>query len=196
MHGSCGIEFQERYEEVYVFLWTWGKDVFGRVWVAALDRYGDGPHLEVAVPGHIVAAPGPGVSVVSLNGGSNVLGAVSTTICAERTRKKLIDDSIFDLRLFKRCLQRTTSIVFGNLDAFAMTEIFFNWLNGAEARDWTSSLAILKEAILTNDLSMTHLLVCGQYSSHTVMKATSFVVSCLVVRSSSFCCINTISDCI
>ena len=38
-----------------------------------------------------------------------------------------------------------------------MTEFIVNRLKGAEARDWMSSRPALKKAILTNDLSMPHL---------------------------------------
>ena len=38
-----------------------------------------------------------------------------------------------------------------------MTEFFINRLKGAEMRDWLSSRPTLKKAILTNDLSMPHL---------------------------------------
>ena len=38
-----------------------------------------------------------------------------------------------------------------------MTEFIVNWLNCAQTRDWMSSRPALKKAILTNDLSMPHL---------------------------------------
>ena len=38
-----------------------------------------------------------------------------------------------------------------------MTEFIVNRLKGAETRDWMSSRPALKNAILTNDLSMPHL---------------------------------------
>ena len=61
------------------------------------------------------------------------------------------------LRLFRRYLQRTSSSVFGSLDGLAMTEFIVNRLKGAEKRDWMSSRPALKKAILTNDLSVPHL---------------------------------------
>ena len=64
---------------------------------------------------------------------------------------------IFDLRLFRQCLRRTASSVFGSLDGLAMTKFIINLLKGAETRDWMSSRPALKKAILTNDLSMPHL---------------------------------------
>ena len=47
--------------------------------------------------------------------------------------------------------------MFGSLDGFGMTEIIVNRLKGTETRDWMSSRATLKKAILTNDLGMPHL---------------------------------------
>ena len=38
-----------------------------------------------------------------------------------------------------------------------MTEFIVNRLKGAETRDWMSSRPAMKKAILTNDLSMPHL---------------------------------------
>ena len=49
------------------------------------------------------------------------------------------------------------SSVFGSLDGLAMTEFIVNRLKGAETRDWMSSRPALKKAILTNDMSMPHL---------------------------------------
>ena len=66
--------------------------------------------------------------------------------------QKLIDYPCFDLRLFKRCLQRTTSSVFGSLDGLSMAGFIVNRLKGAETRDWKSSHLALRKAILTNDL--------------------------------------------
>ena len=72
-------------------------------------------------------------------------------------RQKLIDYPFFDLRLFRRCLQRTVSSVFGSFDGLSLTEFIVNRLKGAETRDWMSSRPALKKAVLTNDLSMPHL---------------------------------------
>ena len=66
----------------------------------------------------------------------------------------LVEYPTFDLRLLKRCLQRTTASVFGSLDPFSMTEFVVNCLKGAETRDWMASRPALRKAIITNDLSM------------------------------------------
>ena len=75
-----------------------------------------------------------------------------------------------------------------------MTEFIVNRLKGAETRDWMSSRPALKKAILTNDLSMPHLVdvvvnIIGvwplmvSYLKETGRKDDG---DSLVVRSSSF----------
>ena len=66
--------------------------------------------------------------------------------------QKLVEYPSFDLRVFKRCLQRKASGVFGSLDGFALTEVIVNWLKGAETRDWMSSRPALRKAKLTNSV--------------------------------------------
>ena len=124
--------------------------------MATLDCYSSGPHQECSAFGRIVDALGPENSVASISGGSTVL-VETCDYLVSGYRQKLIDYPVFDLRLFRRCLQRTTSSVFGSLDGLAMTEFIVNRLKSAETRDWVSSRPALKKAILTNDLSMPHL---------------------------------------
>ena len=125
--------------------------------MVSLDRYSSDPHQEIAVLGRMVDALRSDVSVASISGGSTVLMEAFCEYLGSGYRQKLIDYPVFDLRLFRRCLQRTASSVFGSLDGLAMTEFFVNRLKGAETRDWMSSRPALKRAILTNDLSMPHL---------------------------------------
>ena len=105
----------------------------------------------------MVDALGPDVSVASISGGLTVLFEAFCEYLGSGYRQKLIDYPVFDLRLFRWCLQRTSSSVFGSLDGLAMTEFIVNRLKGAETRDWMSSRPSLKKAILTNDLSLPHL---------------------------------------
>ena len=67
---------------------------------------------------------------------------------------KLIEYPTFDMRLLKRCLQRTASSVFGSLDPFSLFEFVVNRLRSAESRDWMASRPALRKAIITNDLSI------------------------------------------
>jgi len=132
-------------------------DIFWRVCVATLDRYSSDPHQEVKALGRVVDALGPEVTVASISGGSTVLVEAFCEYLGSGYRQKLIEYPFFDFRLFRRCLRRSASSVFGSLDGLSMTEFIVTRLKGAETRDWISSRPALKKAILTNDLSMPHL---------------------------------------
>ena len=125
--------------------------------MATLDRYSSNPHQEISALGRIVDALGPDVSVASISGSSTVLVEAFCEYLGSGYSQKLTDYLFFDLRLFKRCLHRTASSVFRSLDGLAMTEFIVNRLKGSQTRDWMSSCPALKKAILTNDLSMPHL---------------------------------------
>ena len=135
-HESCGVEFEEEGGKVLVFLRTWDVDTFTRVCVATLDCYSSDHHQEISVLGRVVDALGPDVSVASISGGSTVLAEAFCENLGSGYGQKLIDYPVFDLRLFRRFLQRTASSVFGSLDGLAMTEFIVNRLKGAETRDW------------------------------------------------------------
>ena len=202
-HGSCSVEFEEEGDKVRVFLRTWDRDIdiFRRVCVAMLDRYSSDPHQEISALSRIVDALGPDVSVASISGGSTILVEVSCEYLGSGYRQKIIDYTSFDLRLFKRCLQRTASSVFVSLDRLAMTEFIINLLKGAGTRDWMSSRPALKKAILTNDLHLPHLgdvvaNIIGVWSlivSYLKNTGRKFVDAFFVVRSSSFGCVGALS---
>ena len=162
--------------------------------MATLNRYSSDLYQEITALGRMVDALGPDVSVASISGGSTVLVEAFCEYLGSRYRQKLIDYPVFDLRLFRRCLQRTAFSVFGSLDGLAMTEFIVNRLKGAETRDWMSSRPALKKAILTNDLKMPHL-VDGVANIIGVWPLIAFYLKetgrkddwdSLVVRSSSF----------
>ena len=156
-HGSCSVEFVEEGDKVRVLLRTWDVDTFKTVCVATLDRYSSDLHQEISELGRIVDALGLEVWVTSISGGSTVLVEAVCEYLGSGYGQKLIDYPVFDLRLFRRCLQRTASSAFGSLDGLAMTKFIINRLKGAETRDLMSSRPALKKAILTNDFSMPHL---------------------------------------
>ena len=139
------------------FLRTWDIDVFKIVCVATLDCYSSAPYQEMTALGLVVDALGPDVSVAAISGGSTVLVEAFCKYLASGYSQKLIDYPFFDLRLIGRSLQRTASSVFGSLEGLAMTEFIINRLKSSETRDWMFSRSALKKVILTNDLSMPHL---------------------------------------
>ena len=163
------MELEEEGDKVRVFLRTWDVDTFRRVFVATLDCYSSNPHQEISVLGRVVDALGPEMSVTSISGGSTVLVEAFCEYLGSEYRQKLIDYPYVDFRFFRRYLQRTASSVFVSLGGLSMTEFIVNRLKGAETRDWMISRPALKKAILTNDLSMPHLVdvvaniigVCG-----------------------------------
>ena len=85
--------------------------------------------------GRLIDALGLDFSVVSNSGGSNVHVEAFCKYLGNGYRQKMIDCPNFDLCLFRRCLQRTTSNVFGSLEGFAMTEFFVNRLKSGETRN-------------------------------------------------------------
>ena len=194
-HGSCGVEFEEEGDTVRVFIRTWDADTLRRVYVATLDRYSSDAYQEITALGRVVDALWSDVSVASISGGSAVLVEAFCECLGSGYRQKLIDYPVFELRLFRRCLQRTSLSVFGSLDGLAMTEFILNRLKGAETRDRMSSRPGLKKAILTNDFSMPHLVdvvaniigVWPQIVSYLKETGRKDDGDSLVVRSSSFC---------
>ena len=91
---------------------------------------------------------------MSLHGGTHVPVEDFASYLGSGYRTKLVEYPTFDLRLLKRCMQRTAASVFGSLDTFSLTEFVINRLKGAESRDWMTSRPALRKAIITNDLSM------------------------------------------
>ena len=108
------MEFEVEGDKVRVFLRTWEVDTFRRVCVATLDRYISDPHQEVTALRRVVDALGPDVSVASISGGSTVLVEAFCEYLGNGYRQKLIEYPVFGLRLFRRCLQWTSSSVFGS----------------------------------------------------------------------------------
>ena len=157
LHGYCGVEFVEQGEHTWVFLRCWDSSKFRRVCVAVLDRLSGNVSEEVVVLGRIIDSIGPDVRVVSVQGGPHALAEAYVIFLGSGYQQKLIEYPLFDLHLFKRCLQKTAPSVFGTLDPYSMTELLVNRLKGAEGRDWMASRPVLKKAILTSSLAMPEL---------------------------------------
>ena len=133
---------------------NWERCAFRRVCVALLSRFSANTTLEATILAKILDAAGPDTSVVSLHGDPHVLAEAFAGYLGSGYRAKLVDYPTFDLRLLKRCLQRTAASVFACLDPFSVTEFVVNRLKGAETRDWMASRPALRQAIITNVLSM------------------------------------------
>ena len=129
-HGYCGIEFVEGGEHIRVLLRWWDNNQFRRLCVAVLDRFSSNVNEEVVVLGRIIDAIGPNFRVASVQGGPHALVEAYVNFLRGGYQQKLIDYPLFDLRLFKRCLQRTASGVFRTLDPYFLTEFIVNRLKG------------------------------------------------------------------
>ena len=159
-HGRCSIEFEERGSEIWVMVRTWERSTFRRECVAVLNRFSANTTLEATILGKILDAAGPDAVVVSLHGGPHVLAEAFASYLGSGYQTKLIEYPKFDLRLMKRCLQRTASFVFGSLDPFSLTEFIVNRLKGAETQDWMAFRPVLRKAIITKSYPRRALLIC------------------------------------
>ena len=139
-----------------------------RVAVAIIDQYYGDANSELEILGKTLSAVGSGASLVSLFGGSHTLEDCYKEYLGSDYKKTLVDYPYFDVRLLKRCFQKTASVVFGTLDPFSMTEFIVTRLKGAEHRDWMQSRQFLRMAIETGYLSLSGLLdvVSGRSSCH------------------------------
>ena len=153
-HGQCSIEFLERGSEIWVMVRTWERSTFRRVCVAVLSRFSVNTTLEATILAKILDAAGPDTSVVSLHGATHVLAEAFASYLATGYRAKPVEYPTNDLRLVKRCLQRTAASVFGSQDTSSMTEFVINRLRGADTRDQMASRPALRKASIKNDLSM------------------------------------------
>ena len=153
-HGHLSIEFGERGSEIWVLVRTWERSIFQHVCVAVLSRFNANTTLEATFLAKIVDAAGPDTSVVSLHGGAHVLAEAFAGYLGSGYRTNLLQYPIFDLRLFKRCIQRSAASLFWSLYPLSMTEFVVNRLMGQETRDWMASHPALRKASITNDLSM------------------------------------------
>ena len=157
-HRQFSVEFATHGSATCVYIRTWKAGEFVRVAVAIIDRYFGDANSELAILGKILSAVGSGASLVSLSGGSHTLVECYKEYLGSGYTKTLVDYTIFDARLLKRCLQKTASVIFGTLDPFSMTEFIVARLKGAEHRDWMQSRQSLRRAIETGDLFLPGLL--------------------------------------
>ena len=148
-HKQFGHEFEDRGSRTWVFVRTWRRDSFYRVAVGVIDRYHGDASSELVILGQVLFAIGSGASLVSISGGSHTL---------DESYKECLGSGcmrgVLDVRLLKRCLQKTASVVFGTLNPFSMTEFIVTRLKCAEHRDWMQSRQSLRRAIEIGDLSL------------------------------------------
>ena len=157
-HRQFGVEFSTHGSATWVYIRTWKAGEFVRVAVAIIDRYYGDADSKLAVLSKILSAVGSGASLVSLSGGSHTLVECYREYLGSGYTKTLVDYPIFYVRLLKRCLQKTASVVFGTLEPFSMREFIVTRLKGADHRDWMQSKQSPRKAIETGDLYLPGLL--------------------------------------
>ena len=153
-HKQFGLEFEDRGSHTCVFVRTWRRDSFYRVAVGVIDRYLGAANSELVILGQVLCANGSGASLVPISGGSHTLVECYKEYLGSGCMHGVLDYPTFDVKLLKRCLQKTAFTVFGTLDPFPMTEFIVTRLKGAEYRDWMQSRPSLRRATETSDLSL------------------------------------------
>ena len=156
--GQFSLEFEDHESLTWVFVRTWDDNTFRRVLVDVFGRYLGDCLPELTVLGRVLSCVGDSATVVSLSGGSDSLVEVYEDYLGSGRVQGIIDYPVFDLAALKRCVQRSSSVVFGTLDPFAMTEFLIVRLKGSEHRDWMVSRPALRRAIETGHLEMPSLL--------------------------------------
>ena len=158
---------------LWAFMRTWEKDTFRRVAVAVIDRFSSDATYELSVFGSIVAAAGHSASPIAVSDRSHVLADSYSQYLGSGYRHKLVEYPVFDLHHLKRCLQKVSCSVFGSLDPYFMMEFSVTSLKGAEHRNWMTLRSILRQAIITRELSMPSPATsweCGLSSSSTLRR--------------------------
>ena len=152
-HRQFVLEFSTHGSATWVYIRTWKTGEFVRVAVTIIDRYYCDANSELAILGKSLSAVGSGASLVSLSGNSHILVECYREYLGSGYTK-IVDYPIFDVRLLKRCLQKTASVVFGTLDLFSLTEFIVTGLKAGEHRNWMQSRQSLRMAIATGGLSL------------------------------------------
>ena len=119
-----------------------------------IDRYFGDASTELTVLGRIMSSVPDDCKLVSLIGGSHTLIQTYSGYSGSGNTQKVVDQAVFDLRLLRRCMQKSASVVFGSMDPFSMTEFVIVRLKGALHKDWMQTRPCLRKAIETGELVM------------------------------------------
>ena len=122
------------------------EDDFIRVTVGVIYRYFGKRLREWTIVGKIFSSVSSGGSLVAIYGGSHTSIECYKEYLGSGYTKTLTNYTTFDARFLKRCRQKTSSVVFGILDHFLITDINKTRLKGAEHRDWIHSRQPLRRA--------------------------------------------------
>ena len=112
-YGQFRIDFEEGFEDTFVFVRTWDRDTFRRVCVAVLSKYGG---QASRILGRLLSVVASSVSLVALGVGSHLLLFTFIEFVGSGYRENLVEYPVFDLLSLNRCFQKCASVVFGSLD--------------------------------------------------------------------------------
>ena len=121
--------------------------------MAVQSKYSGKASRDAALLGQFLGAAGSSVSLVSIVGESHVLGNTCIEFAGSGYRAKLVEYSILDLRLLRRCLQKSATVMFDSLYRFSMTDFIIVRLEGAKHRDWMASRHAFRSANVSGDVS-------------------------------------------
>ena len=152
-----GIEFEERGEDIWAFIWCWDNSQLYWVLMTFLNRFSSNVSEDLVVLGWVTDALGPNLHVVSVHGGPHALAEAYVNYLGIGYQRKFIEYPFFDSGLFRRCLQWTASSVCGTLNPYSKTEFKLNRLIGAEGGGWMGSRPALKKPIIISSLAMPEL---------------------------------------
>ena len=158
-HQLYGLEFEERGLAICVFIRARNGDDSRRVAIGVCDRLESDVTRELSVFGSVLVAVGNSASPIAISGRSHILPETYEEYLGSGYKKRRIDYPTFNLRLFKRCLQKGFSSAFGNRDPFSVTHFFVHCLNGAKHRDWLTSQSILRRTLTKIELQMPSLVL-------------------------------------
>ena len=150
----CIKDSEERGVETWLLVWTGEKAKISSVCLAVVSRFGSNISVEATILGRILDAACLDVSIVSVHGRPHVLVEVFSSYVCSGYGSGLVEYPLFNLRLIKRCLQRTAETVLGSRYPFSKTKFVINCPKGVETRFWITSRHALRKAIITNDLSI------------------------------------------
>ena len=94
-HGYCGVEFEERSQQIWAFVRCWDNSQFCRVCVSILSCSSSIVSEEVVVLGRIIDALGANVRVVSVHGGPHALPDAYVSYLGSGYQQKLMEYPFF-----------------------------------------------------------------------------------------------------
>ena len=113
--------------------------------VAVMETFAINATNELSILCQILSCVDATVPIVSNIGGSTLINDIYSTYLGSENQRKLIEFPIFSFCLLKRCTQKSSSSVFGSMDAFSLIELVVTRLMMAVNWNWMMSRKVLRE---------------------------------------------------